>query len=148
MDFGYGNPQVGGYSSSGVSNMPMGINGQFGNSQPPQVYQNRQPSMVGRIITDINVVTPQEVPMNGGIGIFPVQDGSCIYVKSWTGNGTIQTDRYVKESVEQPEIQSEFSIVMDRLDKIETMLSEQFSHRSRPNQNNQKKGGNNNGENA
>lgn len=148
MDFGYGNPQVGGYSyNGGTSNMPMGMNGQFGNPQP-QTYQNRQPSMVGRIVTDINVVTPQEVPMNGGVGIFPIQDGSCIYVKSWTTDGRIQTNRYVKEATDQPEVQSEFSIVMDRLDKIETMLSEQFAHRSKPNQNNQKKGGSNNGENT
>lgn len=53
------------------------------------------------------------------------EDGSAILVKVWTGNGTIQTVRYIPEQVQQssqPEENSNEEI-LKRLDSMEQTLN-------------------------
>lgn len=50
----------------------------------------------GRFINSIQEVAAQDVPMDGSASIFPMRDGSGIYVKFWLPNGTIQTIFYEK----------------------------------------------------
>lgn len=84
--------------------------------------QSRQPVLCGRIVNDPNEIVAREVPMDG-IGMFPTADGNCIYVKTWTNNGTIQTDCYLlNRPDQQPAGPSEFDQVMNRLTKLEEML--------------------------
>ena len=92
-----------------------------------QQYNNvpRQPTMIpGRFVNNPNEIVPQEVPMDGSVALFPVADGSRIYMKGWDNNGGIQTRSYVLEGAgEQPS--DPLSLVMQRLDNIESMLKKQ-----------------------
>lgn len=72
----------------------------FNNFQRPSV-----PSMLpGRQIANADEITPQEVPMDGSVSLFPQQDYSCIYAKTWTKEGTIATLKFVPE---QPQTATE-----------------------------------------
>ena len=60
--------------------------------QPQQVQQPAPMSgMVGKMVGRIEDIAPQDVPMTGAPAFFPKQDLSEIYVKSWNGNGTLDT---------------------------------------------------------
>ncbi|MCI8378558.1 MAG: hypothetical protein HFH72_08565 [Lachnospiraceae bacterium] len=75
----------------------------------PIVQQVQQPQqqtqgLVCKPVVDASNVSPNDVPMDGNAAVFPKNDFSEIYVKSWTPNGTIQTVVYKPV---QPENQSE-----------------------------------------
>lgn len=61
-------------------------------SQMPGAYQ--QPGLIGKMVNDVSVVSPNDVPMDGNIAIFPKNDMSEIYCKQWKQDGTIQTVVY------------------------------------------------------
>lgn len=74
----------------------------------------------GRVINNSDDITPQEVPMDGSVSLFPQQDYSCIYAKSWTKEGTIATMKFVPE---QPQAATEQkSPLEERLDRIDQKL--------------------------
>lgn len=111
---------------------------QYGQTQPPYVptptyqqpisnpvqnqNQNRSQGILGRMITNPNEITPQEIPMDGSISMFPMQDGSAVYGKFWDSNGQIKTIRFIPENVEQPQQQDPFAAINTRLDSIEELL--------------------------
>lgn len=86
------------------------------------------PSVIaGRMIENPNDITPDEVPMNGSLSVFPMSDLSCIYAKGWTDKG-IATVRYVpeKQIIEQraPNLPSDFqNEIFRRLEAIERALT-------------------------
>lgn len=61
-------------------------------TQMPGAYQ--QPELIGKMVNDVSVVSPNDVPMDGNIAIFPKNDMSEIYCKQWKQDGTIQTVVY------------------------------------------------------
>lgn len=61
-------------------------------SQTPGAYQ--QPGLIGKMVNDVSMVSPNDVPMDGNIAIFPKNDMSEIYCKQWKQDGTIQTVVY------------------------------------------------------
>ena len=61
-------------------------------AQMSGAYQ--QPGLVGKIVNDVSMVSPNDVPMDGSIAIFPKGDMSEIYCKQWKQDGTIQTVVY------------------------------------------------------
>ena len=61
-------------------------------SQIPGAYQ--QLGLVGKMVNDVSMVSPNDVPMDGNIAIFPKSDMSEIYCKQWKQDGTIQTVVY------------------------------------------------------
>lgn len=61
-------------------------------SQMPGAYQ--QPGLIGKMVNDVSMVSPNDVPMDGNIAIFPKNDMSEIYCKQWKQDGTIQTVVY------------------------------------------------------
>lgn len=61
-------------------------------TQVPGAYQ--QPGLIGKMVNDVSVVSPNDVPMDGNIAIFPKNDMSEIYCKQWKQDGTIQTVVY------------------------------------------------------
>lgn len=73
--------------------------------QTPQPSPSQEPMaiphLIGRSISANDQIPPKEIPSDGSPAYFPMQDGSAILVKVWTGNGTIQTVRYVPEQVQQ-----------------------------------------------
>lgn len=49
----------------------------------------------GRTVSKVEDIAVGEVPQDGSIGLFPQTDGSCIWAKSWTGDGNIRTMKFV-----------------------------------------------------
>lgn len=63
--------------------------------QVQQVPQQQQTQgLICKPVVDASNVSPNDVPMDGNAAVFPKNDFSEIYVKSWTPNGTIQTIVY------------------------------------------------------
>lgn len=83
---------------------------QYQQNFQPQVQQLQQPQqqqaqgLICKPVVDASNVSPNDVPMDGNAAVFPKNDFTEIYVKSWTPNGTIQTIVYKPV---QPENQSE-----------------------------------------
>lgn len=50
--------------------------------------------LIGKVVNDVSAVSPNDVPMDGNIAIFPKNDMSEIYCKQWKQDGTIQTVVY------------------------------------------------------
>lgn len=83
-------PQTGGYMAG---------------NQASNLYQNqssRFQSIPGRLVNNLDEITPQEVPMDGSVSLFPQNDYSAIYAKTWTKDGTIATVKFVPE---QPQME-------------------------------------------
>lgn len=70
-------------------------------NQATQVPQ--RPAIFGRPVGDASQIMPNDVPMDGSIAIFPLQDYSKIYAKQWTKNGTIETMCYIPETPAETE---------------------------------------------
>lgn len=69
---------------------------QYQQNFQPQVQQTQQQSqgLICKPVADASNVSPNDVPMDGNAAVFPKNDFTEIYVKSWTPNGTIQTIVY------------------------------------------------------
>ena len=95
--------------------------------QAPQPAPSQEPMaiprLIGRPISANDQIPPKEIPSDGSPAYFPMQDGSAILVKVWTGNGTIQTVRYIPEQVQQPSQpnQPEDSSNMEILKRLESL---------------------------
>ena len=99
------NPYQGSYQP--MQNPYMAQMGQYQQNFQPQVQQaqsQQEQGLVCKPVVDASNVSPNDVPMDGNAAVFPKNDFSEIYVKSWTPNGTIQTIVYKPV---QPENQPE-----------------------------------------
>lgn len=96
--------------------------------QTPYSYSNVQQPVVqpmvqeisGRFVPSAENIVPNEIPMNGGVALFPRNDLTEIYVKSWNKEGTIKTVVYKPSEDEKP-----ISIE----DKIKNEISDMFTKR-------------------
>ena len=93
--------------------------------QPQPMNQPRQQGILGHMVSNPNEITPQEIPMDGSISLFPMQDGSAVIGKFWDNNGQIKTIRFVPENVEQPRQQDPFAVLNERLDTLESLIRNQ-----------------------
>lgn len=59
--------------------------------QQQQIQQAQKCGLPGRCVNDEKDIIANEVPMDGGCAIFPKNDFSELYVKTWNNNGTIST---------------------------------------------------------
>ncbi len=84
----------------------------YNNYYPYQVpqYQTLQQPMTqphtnlnGKVIQSVDNITANDVPMDGSIAIFPKQDMSEIYAKSWNADGTIRTIVYKPYTAAKPD---------------------------------------------
>lgn len=103
----------------------------------PQLQQQnsaQQPQrLVGRTVASAQDVTPQEVPMDGSLALFPLADGSAVIGKRWTPEGTIAEVRFVPERHEEaPAVPTFESSVIDRLDAIEDSLASLMTTAQQP----------------
>lgn len=100
----------------------------------PNYQQTAMPQQIkginGRVIGNVNEVTPNEVPMDGNVSLFPMSDYSCIYAKMWNTDGTIQTIKFIPvvENVQEAQQTQQltdvhYNNILERLDKIEQMLT-------------------------
>lgn len=84
----------------------------------------------GRVVNNSDEITPQEVPMDGSVSLFPQKDYSCIYAKTWTKEGAIATLKFVPE---QPQAATEQkSPLEERLDRIDQRLEALDKKLNRP----------------
>lgn len=103
--------------------------------QVPQQIQ--QPQLIGHIVDGQETIQASDVPMNAPYALFPKNDLSEIYLKSWTANGTIQTIVFKPVQNQQaenlPSAQSEMKIglsddateaFMKRFDELGRKLDE------------------------
>ncbi len=98
---------------------------QYSNQQ--QNYQMQVPQGInGRIVNSIEEISANDVPMNTPFSIFPKNDMSEVYIKSWNNNGTISTRKYICEADETNTQKTSFDDVKnyidERFDKLEKML--------------------------
>lgn len=83
-----------------MQNPYMDRSGQAQQYQQPQMLPTQmsgayqQPGLIGKVVNDVSMVSPNDVPMDGNIAIFPKSDMSEIYCKQWKQDGTIQTVVY------------------------------------------------------
>lgn len=64
----------------------------------------------------------QEVPTDGTVAWFPAADGSCVWGKRWTPDGSIQTVRYVAEAQEAAPKADPVAQIDAKLDRALSML--------------------------
>ena len=109
-------------------------------SQPLQqmVYQNRN-DLHCRMVNSQNDIRVEEIPMDGTVGIFPVNNMSEIYAKSWNSiTGSIDTVVYKPALQEEKKLESKNNLddfvasfnlfkdeVMDRLERIDKNIPKQ-----------------------
>lgn len=71
-------------------------------SQPQQQQPTYTKSgLTGRVVNKLDDILPNEVPMDGTSSLFPLQDESAIYLKSWNADGTIRTIRYLQNVIQR-----------------------------------------------
>lgn len=120
--------------SPGTSYAPQ-TGGYMAGNQTQNFYQNqsnRFQSIPGRTVNNLDEITPQEVPMDGSVSLFPQNDYSAIYAKTWTKDGTIATVKFIPE---QPQMEPKKSPLEERLDRIDQRfdkLEKMLSNRSKP----------------
>lgn len=69
--------------------------------QPQQQFQQMPMGISGRVVPNAESIAANDVPMDGSVAFFPMQDMSQILAKSWNADGTIKTVIY-KPFVETP----------------------------------------------
>lgn len=87
--------------------------------------------------------------MDGSVSLFPQQDYSCIYAKTWTKEGTIATMRFIPEQPQGTEPQkSPLELRLDsidqRLEALDKKLNKPRNFQKRPNPYPKKKEGESN----
>ena len=90
--------------------------------QPTNQTSTRPQSILGHMITNPDQITPQEIPMDGSISLFPMQDGSAVVGKFWDNNGQLKTIRFIPENVEQTQPQDPFATLNARFDSLEELI--------------------------
>lgn len=90
-------------------------------------HNNRFQSIPGRLVNNLDEITPQEVPMDGSVSLFPQNDYSAIYAKTWTKDGTIATVKYIPEPnqavPQKTSLETRLDKIDQRFDKLERMLT-------------------------
>lgn len=96
--------------------------------QAPQVPMPKTTGIFGRFVSSASEITPNEIPMDGSYSIFPTNDLSKIYVKSWNTDGTITTLEFSpvgksdKTEVNQISDDPRISKILDKLENLEKQL--------------------------
>lgn len=80
--------------------------------------------ITGRIVSAESEVAPGEVPTDNTVGYYPSADGNVIWAKTWNTNGGIETREYVLKEITPEPVADPFQPVIDRLEKIETVLQD------------------------
>ena len=123
----------------------------------PAVQQYQQPSYMqqaaqrinGRVVQSADMITANDVPMDGSVAFFPTQDLSEIYAKSWDANGKIVTrlfkpvsDSYPSNTTQDTEKLKieDFNTILDCISgKVDNVLIEIRKIIEQPKQNSRTK---------
>ena len=93
-----------------------------GQGYSPTPSFHPQPGISGRVVTGPGEIQVQEVPTDGTVAWFPAADGSCVWGKRWTPDGSIQTVRYVAEAQEDAPQADPVAQIDAKLDRALSML--------------------------
>ena len=102
----------------------------------PQIAQNipqriqPEPQIMGKIVQNAEMITANDVPLNGSVAFFPKQDLSEIYAKSWTADGVIRTMTF--KPIQNEEVsnlstestESQIGAILNVTDGLEKTLNE------------------------
>ena len=75
--------------------------------QQPSYMQQAAQRINGRVVQSADMITANDVPMDGSVAFFPTQDLSEIYAKSWDANGKIVTRLFKPVSDSYPSNQTQ-----------------------------------------
>lgn len=128
------------YSGTSAMYYPTNMNGPqrpsnnpFDNyMQPPQSYI----PLNGRVVQHPDDILPKEVPMDGTVSLFPLNDYSAIIAKMWTNDGRLIPIKYIPEPEvlpQQPNTQNRSSesnasneqmrLVLEKLDRLDEAMN-------------------------
>lgn len=108
-------------------------------TQMPVTNQQMQMpvSLNGKIVPSAEVITANDVPMDGSVAVFPKQDMSEIYIKFWENNGTIRTIVFkplleqnpsnLSQAEEKPKFdlsEASTTAFMERFDSLEKQIND------------------------
>ena len=96
----------------------------------PQRIQPEPQGIMGKIVQNAEMITANDVPLNGSVAFFPKQDLSEIYAKSWTSDGVIRTMTF--KPIKNEEVsnlltestESQIEAILDVTDGLEKTLNE------------------------
>lgn len=95
-----------------------------GMAQQPAFYQ--QPiqqipisSLRGKFIDTPNDIAISDVPSDGSTGVFPSKDGNYIITKTWAADGSVQTEKYLKEKPKNTEPAINLQDLLRRVESLE-----------------------------
>ena len=93
----------------------------------PYTTPAHKQTIFGKSVQNESQITPNDVPMDGTIALFPLQDFSKIIAKQWTPNGLIQTLEYLPANAKDDNLTVTLDDVMshmdERLDQIEDLFT-------------------------
>lgn len=97
-----------------------------------QFQQQLQSGINGRVVQSVEMITANDVPMDGSAAFFPMQDMSAILAKSWNADGTIKTVIFkpINETVPQNEIQHKENLKIDLSDGTVAAFMDRFDELS------------------
>ena len=101
---------------------PQTMQQMVGQGYSPAPYFHPQPGISGRVVTGPGEIQVQEVPTDGTVAWFPAADGSCVWGKRWTPDGSISTVRYVAEAQEAAPQADPVAQIDAKLDRALSML--------------------------
>lgn len=111
------------YPQYGVSGFqPQTMQQMVGQGYSPAPSFRPQPGISGRVVTSPGEIQVQEVPTDGTVAWFPAADGSCVWGKRWTPDGSISTVRYVAEVQEAAPQADPVAQIDTKLDRALSML--------------------------
>lgn len=123
------------YSNPGFNPYMQNMFPTYPQVQPMQTYQPSNPPVnrtaFGRVVNSENDITPNEVPMDGSVSLFPLADYTKIFAKQWNQDGTIKTTVYIMDnpSNSNPSSASFEDVVMKRFDNLEGLITRQNKYR-------------------
>mgnify|MGYP000303805821 FL=1 len=97
-----------------------------------QLQQQMPRGVNGRVVQSVEMITANDVPMDGSAAFFPMQDMSAILAKSWNADGTIKTVIFkpINETVPQSEIQNKENLKIDLSDGTVSAFMDRFDELS------------------
>lgn len=101
---------------------PQTMQQMVGQGYSPAPSFHPQPGISGRVVTSPGEIQVQEVPTDGTVAWFPAADGSCVWGKRWTPDGSISTVRYVAEAKEAAPQADPVAQIDAKLDRALSML--------------------------
>ena len=117
--------------------------------QQPSYMQQAAQRINGRVVQSADMITANDVPMDGSVAFFPTQDLSEIYAKSWDANGKIVTrlfkpvsDSYPSNTTQDTEKLKieDFNTILDCISgKVDNVLIEIRKIIEQPKQNSRTK---------